>query len=140
MKKPLFIVILLLFVAWFCNFFTPWKGILLLFVLLLMIKKRSLYLCFSLMPEYGYRGTCYVNSQYLYGPKNMSLAQIRELHNNYNWEIGGHSLRHENLAELTYEEAEYTISQDYWVFIFGVLIPVLLLCREENALWNIILF
>jgi len=44
----------------------------------------------------------------------MSLAQIQTLHNDYNWEIGGHSLRHEDLAELTYEEAEYTISQDYW--------------------------
>ncbi len=27
----------------------------------------------------------------------MSLAQIQTLHNDYNWEIGGHSLRHQKI-------------------------------------------
>ncbi|HQP33188.1 MAG TPA: polysaccharide deacetylase family protein, partial [Candidatus Cloacimonas sp.] len=115
MKTPFFIVFLLSILLSSCNFFTPAERNTPVICLTFDDQKDGVYTyAFPLMQEYGYRGTCYVNSRYLYGPKIMSLAQIRELHNDYNWEIGGHSLRHEDLAELTYEEAEYTISQDYW--------------------------
>ncbi len=115
MKKPFFIVFLLSIILGSCKFITPPERNTPIICLTFDDQRDGVYTyAFPLMQEYGYRGTCYVNSQYLYGPKNMSLAQIQTLHNDYNWEIGGHSLRHEDLAELTYEEADYTLSQDYW--------------------------
>ncbi len=115
MKKPFFIVFLLSIMLGSCKFITPPERNTPIICLTFDDQRDGVFTyAFPLMQEYGYRGTCYVNSQYLYGPKNMSLAQIQTLHNDYNWEIGGHSLRHEDLAELTYEEADYTISQDYW--------------------------
>lgn len=63
--------------------------------------------------QYAFRATCFVNSGSLGAPKLLTLAQLSELHDNWNWEIGGHTLNHERLDELSYEEAATAIDSDY---------------------------
>lgn len=66
-----------------------------------------------IMNQYHYRGSCFVNSGYIGLSGLMSAAQIVDLHKNHQWEIGGHSLRHEQLTELNSLEAESAIEEDY---------------------------
>ncbi|PKN72236.1 MAG: hypothetical protein CVU50_08090 [Candidatus Cloacimonetes bacterium HGW-Cloacimonetes-3] len=66
-----------------------------------------------LMSIYGYRGSCFVNSHRLGRVGMLSQRDVTSLFNEYNWEIGGHSLNHEHLAELSYQEAETAIGADY---------------------------
>lgn len=65
------------------------------------------------MNQYGYRATCFVNSCALGQSGLLSQAQLSELHFQWNWEIGGHTLNHERLNELSYEEAATAIDSDY---------------------------
>ncbi|MDD4309355.1 MAG: polysaccharide deacetylase family protein [Candidatus Cloacimonetes bacterium] len=67
-----------------------------------------------IMAEYEFRGTCFVNTNELGKPENLSIALLQELHNSWNWEIGGHTLNHEQLPYLEYNEAEIAIAEDYW--------------------------
>jgi len=66
-----------------------------------------------IMAQYGYRGSCFVNTGFLGIGSLMTAGQLQDLYWNYNWEIGGHSLLHENLTELTPVGAEHAIRQDY---------------------------
>lgn len=65
------------------------------------------------LSDYGWRATCFVNSGAIGASGLLSLQQLQELHQDWNWEIGGHTLNHEDLAELDYSEAAYAIEQDY---------------------------
>lgn len=66
-----------------------------------------------IMREYGFPATSFVNSGRVGLPALMDWAQIIELEQVYGWETGGHSLQHENLAELSYEQAAIAIGADY---------------------------
>lgn len=65
------------------------------------------------LSEYGWRATCFVNSSALGASGLLSLEQLQDLHQNMNWEVGGHTLNHEDLAGLNYSEAATAIGQDY---------------------------
>jgi len=65
------------------------------------------------MTQYGFRGTVFTNSGYVGLPNRLTWSQLDSLKHSYNWEIGGHTLYHEALSELTYDEAEYTIATDF---------------------------
>jgi peptidoglycan/xylan/chitin deacetylase (PgdA/CDA1 family) len=66
-----------------------------------------------IMNQYGYRGTMFVNSGNVGNPLYMSWQQLSVLYNQHGWEIGGHTLHHDNLCILTPEEADYVIRADY---------------------------
>jgi peptidoglycan/xylan/chitin deacetylase (PgdA/CDA1 family) len=66
-----------------------------------------------IMTQYNYRGSCFVNSGYIGLSGLMSAVQIVDLYKNHQWEIGGHSLKHEQLTELSFLEAESAIEEDY---------------------------
>ncbi len=66
-----------------------------------------------LMSSYGYRGSCFVNSSKLGSPGMLTQPEVSSLFNDYNWEIGGHSLNHEHLADLSYLQAETEIGADF---------------------------
>lgn len=70
-------------------------------------------LALPVMRQYGYRGTCFVNSGLLGADGLLSRNQLDELHHTWHWEVGGHSLQHENLDELNYAQAETAIVQDW---------------------------
>lgn len=65
------------------------------------------------MNKYGFRATTFINSGLIGNPIYLSWDKLTELKNEYNWEIGGHTLRHNNLSFLNYEQAEYVIKADY---------------------------
>jgi peptidoglycan/xylan/chitin deacetylase (PgdA/CDA1 family) len=65
------------------------------------------------MEQYSYRGTMFTNTGMVGSPRRLSWAQLDSLKHYYNWEIGGHTLHHEMLTQLSYQEAEANIAQDY---------------------------
>jgi peptidoglycan/xylan/chitin deacetylase (PgdA/CDA1 family) len=65
------------------------------------------------MQQYGFRGTHFVNSGKVGNPGRLTWAQLDSLKHFYQWEIGGHSLNHLNLATLSEQQAEISISADY---------------------------
>ncbi|HOG27069.1 MAG TPA: polysaccharide deacetylase family protein [Candidatus Cloacimonas sp.] len=124
MKKLSLLILSLSLLLGSCNFFTPTERNTPIICLTFDDQRIGVYT--YALPEmniYGYRGTCYVNSFYMSTRYSMNLAQVQSLHNDYNWEIGGHSLKHEDLAELTYDEVEYSINQDYWNLYYWGLNP-----------------
>lgn len=66
-----------------------------------------------IMNQYGYRATCFVNSNTLGLNGKLSTANVIEMHNNWAWEIGGHTLNHEDLPDLSFQAAEVAIGEDY---------------------------
>lgn len=67
---------------------------------------------YPLFLEYGYPATSFINSGWIGRPTAVSWENINELCEN-NWEIGGHTVDHAELMELSYDEAYYQIIQDY---------------------------
>ncbi len=63
---------------------------------------------------HGFRASCFVNSEKLGSPGRLTSQQVLSLYQDYGWEIGGHFLRHENLEQLSFAQAEYAIEQDYY--------------------------
>jgi peptidoglycan/xylan/chitin deacetylase (PgdA/CDA1 family) len=66
-----------------------------------------------LMNQYGFRGTVFVNSGKVGQVNLLNWQHLEQLKTMYHWEIGGHTLYHEVLADLSPAEAEHTISADY---------------------------
>lgn len=66
-----------------------------------------------IMEQYGFRGTCFVNSGRLARPNYMLKNELLSLHDEYGWEIGGHTLQHNNLVDMNYAEARHAILADY---------------------------
>ncbi|MFO7660844.1 MAG: polysaccharide deacetylase family protein [Candidatus Cloacimonadaceae bacterium] len=66
-----------------------------------------------IMNQYGFRATVFANTGRVGRPNKMTWAMLDSLKHFYNWEIGGHTLNHEMLSQLTYEQAEYTIATDF---------------------------
>ncbi len=66
-----------------------------------------------LLNSFGYRATSYVNTAALGQGNLLTVNQVIDLHHTYGWEIGGHSLNHENLVQLNYAQAETAIVGDY---------------------------
>jgi len=54
-----------------------------------------------------------VNSSRLGQEGLLSRDEVISLNKQYNWEIGGHSLDHEHLPQLSYREAELAIGDDF---------------------------
>ncbi len=77
------------------------------------LHKNVYYLALPAMNQYGYRATCYVNSGSVGAANLLTLPQLGELHMQWDWEIGGHSLNHERLEELSFSEAATAIETDY---------------------------
>lgn len=65
------------------------------------------------MEQYGFRGTVFTNTGRVGQLNKMTWEHLDSLRYFYNWEIGGHTLYHEMLTGLTYEQAEYTIAADF---------------------------
>ncbi|MCB5268682.1 MAG: polysaccharide deacetylase family protein [Candidatus Cloacimonetes bacterium] len=77
-------------------------------------QHASVYdVAFPIMQEYGYRGTNFVNSNALGQTGRFSWDELIEMELTYGWETGGHTLNHEALNQLDYEQAVYVIQQDY---------------------------
>ncbi len=90
-------------------------------------KQRKLVVCITfddnypsvlenalpILDQYGYRATMFINSGLIGDSTFMSWQQLNILKYNYGWEIGGHTIRHDNLSHLTYSEAEYVIKTDF---------------------------
>lgn len=68
---------------------------------------------FPLMKKYGFRGTLFVNSGRFGWQDLMSVQEICILGLEEGWEIGGHSLYHENLSNISEDEAIHSVTQDY---------------------------
>jgi len=66
-----------------------------------------------LLNSYGWRATSYVNTAALGQSNLLTIDQVVDLHITYGWEIGGHTLNHENLVQLNYTEAETAIVGDF---------------------------
>ncbi len=66
-----------------------------------------------ILNAHGFRATCFVNSALLGSPGRLSSQQVLTLYHEQVWEIGGHSLNHENLVDINYSQADYIIGQDY---------------------------
>jgi hypothetical protein len=65
-----------------------------------------------LMQEYGFRGTSFVNSANLGSQNLMTWDHVRQMELDFNWETGGHTLHHEQLNQLSLEEAKASILND----------------------------
>jgi len=77
-------------------------------------QHASVYnVAFPIMQEYGYRGTNFVNSAALGKPGLFGWDELCEMEGSYGWETGGHTLNHEALNQLDYDDAVYVIEQDY---------------------------
>lgn len=63
--------------------------------------------------EYGYTATSFVNSGRVGRNSTLSWEQIEALETTYGWEVGGHSLWHQDLSMMDLADAEYAIGQDY---------------------------
>ncbi len=66
-----------------------------------------------ILDQYGFRATVFANTGRIGRPNKMTWTMLDSLKHQFNWEIGGHTLNHEMLSQLTYEQAEYTISTDF---------------------------
>jgi len=71
---------------------------------------------FPLLEKYNFQATSFINSGTVGRYKRLSWEQILDLHN-HNWEIGGHTVNHPELPELSDEDAYYQIVQDYYNFL-----------------------
>lgn len=65
------------------------------------------------LAEYGWKATNFVNSGLLGREKSLSWDQVQNLELVYGWETGGHGLLHQDLVDLTYDEASREIGEDY---------------------------
>jgi len=65
------------------------------------------------MNKYGFRATTFINCGNVSNPFYMHWDKLDELYHLYKWEIGGHTLNHNNLFHLSYTQAEYVIKSDY---------------------------
>jgi peptidoglycan/xylan/chitin deacetylase (PgdA/CDA1 family) len=66
---------------------------------------------------HGYTGTAYVTTNYV-GRKNyMTWAQVRNLQNNYGWEIGSHSVSHPLMTTLTPSQIERETKNSKQIFL-----------------------
>lgn len=65
-----------------------------------------------LMNKYGFRATMFVNSGNLDRPGYLTWEQLTDLYENYDWEIGGHTIHHTLLTNLTAAEAEEVVKAD----------------------------
>jgi peptidoglycan/xylan/chitin deacetylase (PgdA/CDA1 family) len=65
------------------------------------------------MQEFGFQGTNFVNSEAMGQTALMDWVHLREMELLYGWETGGHTLYHEQLNQLSLEEAKANILQDY---------------------------
>ncbi len=66
-----------------------------------------------IMNQFGYRGTTFVNTGRIGYSAYCSWNQLNELKHIYDWEIGGHTLSHKQLASLSAADAEKQISADF---------------------------
>jgi len=97
-----------------CEFFSPAVSKSPIIVLTFDDQHESIYqIALPLMQEYGFPGTNFVNSGALGSPGLLSWNQLIEMQTLYHWETGGHSLRHEDLPNLSFTEAEYAIREDF---------------------------
>ena len=90
------------------------------------INQESPIICFSfddgsdtvfhnalpLLRQYHYPATVYVNSGRIGSPNHLSVSQLQAIKEE-GWELGGHSLNHEHLSQLSYEQASQAIAADY---------------------------
>lgn len=77
-------------------------------------QHASVYdVAFPIMQEFGYRGTNFVNSNALGQTGLFGWDELVEMELTYGWETGGHTLNHEALNQLDYEQAVYAIQQDF---------------------------
>jgi len=68
---------------------------------------------FSILDQYGFKGTNFINSGRIGQPELMDWDQLLTLELEHGWETGGHTLYHEDLPSLSFAEAEIAIGQDY---------------------------
>jgi peptidoglycan/xylan/chitin deacetylase (PgdA/CDA1 family) len=67
---------------------------------------------FPILNEFGYAATNFVPSSWLGQVNKLSWEQVEEMEFEYGWETGGHTLNHEDLGLLSYEQADATIRLD----------------------------
>ncbi len=65
------------------------------------------------MQEYGYRGTNFVNTNALGLGSRFGWEELYDMELQCGWETGGHTLNHEALNQIDYEQAVHVILQDY---------------------------
>jgi len=81
-------------------------------------QHQSIYTeAYPLMEQFGFTGTAFINTAFIGANNKLTWDQIDILVNNSNWEIGGHTLHHVNLPELTYEEAYEEIYLDWLALV-----------------------
>lgn len=68
---------------------------------------------YPLLIEKSFPATVYVNTGRIGKADYMTVSQLQSLRG-AGWEVGGHSLNHEHLGDLSYAEAAETIAQDYY--------------------------
>ncbi len=67
---------------------------------------------FPLFEHYAFPATSFINSGFVGKPGRVSWEQIDFLYNSA-WEIGGHTIDHVELTDLSDQEAYYQINQDF---------------------------
>lgn len=77
-------------------------------------QHQSVYdVAFPIMQQFGYRGTNFVNTNKLGSTAQFGWDQLNEMDQMHGWETGGHTLNHEALNQLDYDEAIRVIQEDY---------------------------
>ena len=109
------------------------KLVILLLIILLTscdsvsVRKQETYVCltfddqhssvydiaYPLLEEHDLKGTLFVNTELLGREHTLSWEQIETMVFTSDWEVGGHTLHHVNLPDLSYEEAYDEIYLDY---------------------------
>jgi len=64
------------------------------------------------LQDHGFPATNFINSGRVGNPNLLTWDQVRSLEIGHGWETGGHTLDHEDLAQLSYEQAELAINLD----------------------------
>jgi peptidoglycan/xylan/chitin deacetylase (PgdA/CDA1 family) len=63
--------------------------------------------------EFGYSATSFVPTSWLDTEGKLTWEQVENLERDYGWETGGHTLNHEDLSLLSYEQTDFTVRLDH---------------------------
>jgi peptidoglycan/xylan/chitin deacetylase (PgdA/CDA1 family) len=112
--KRLLIVCGLVFILFGCKFSPDYNSGETIVAICFDDNCKSVYTyALPVMQKYNCRGTVFTNSGTVGQVDRLSWTQLDSLKHLYNWEIGGHTVNHEHLPDLTPSQAETAISNDF---------------------------
>lgn len=76
------------------------------------------------LQQYGMKGVLYANTGYHGKPGYMTWTQVQDIQNSYGWEVGGHSVTHPLMTEISAAQLETEVRQSYQDLVANGINPV----------------